>query len=249
MLTSEEQELLAKLSVFAGNFDLDAATTVAGATPALLQSLHGKSLLSMGGDGHFFLHELLCQFAALKLAGEPGRQQRVLKRHCAHYTTVLLDIERACKQDVREVAGSLVRITDLYNNALSAWHFAVEHLLLQELSDSIYSLSLFFEFQSLFHIGKELLEEVLEKFVAQGLTIPRALKLRLLTHYGWLCQDIGEGPLALRSFEEAHALSQELTSQHDDDKCILHFFYGWTLHFHARSAQGLAYLDQGRHLL
>ena len=85
MLAPPQQALLAGLSVFAGDFDLEAAAAVAGAEPALLEALVDKSLLSIIANGRFHLHELLCQFAAMKLAGSSGRRNDTaptLRQHC-----------------------------------------------------------------------------------------------------------------------------------------------------------------------
>ncbi|HEU5327316.1 MAG TPA: BTAD domain-containing putative transcriptional regulator [Thermomicrobiales bacterium] len=84
LLTAGEQRALARLAVFQGSFDRAAAHEVAGTQATTLVRLVDKSLLSLGGTGRYALHELLRQFAAERLAGDP--EAAVLPgRHAAYY--------------------------------------------------------------------------------------------------------------------------------------------------------------------
>ncbi len=67
LLSSEEQAVLRKLSVFRGGFDVDAATYIAGAALRMLSRLSEKSLVRATSSGRYDLHELLRQFAEEKL--------------------------------------------------------------------------------------------------------------------------------------------------------------------------------------
>jgi len=67
LLSSEEQAVLRKLSVFRGGFDADAATYIAGAALRMLSRLSEKSLVRANSSGRYDLHELLRQFAEEKL--------------------------------------------------------------------------------------------------------------------------------------------------------------------------------------
>jgi len=81
LLSSTEQIALAKLSVFRGPIDLEAAEQVGGASLPVVASLADKSLLSADGTGRYVLHELLRQYAADQLARvevEPGHRQRAV---------------------------------------------------------------------------------------------------------------------------------------------------------------------------
>ncbi len=69
-LDDNDRQLMARLSVFRGGFDRAAAMAVAGASPAALQRLVGRTLLSRRADGRFEIHELIRQFAAGKLSQE-----------------------------------------------------------------------------------------------------------------------------------------------------------------------------------
>ncbi|HVO70443.1 MAG TPA: helix-turn-helix domain-containing protein, partial [Aggregatilineaceae bacterium] len=81
LLSGIEQTALAKLSVFRGSFDLEAAEEVGGASLGLLADLVDKSMLRADGAGRYALHELLRQYAADQLthqAVEADHQERAI---------------------------------------------------------------------------------------------------------------------------------------------------------------------------
>lgn len=67
LLTETEQDVLMRLSVFRGGWRVEEATAVAGANLFLLRSLAEKSLVRVGENGRFDLHELTRQYAAAQL--------------------------------------------------------------------------------------------------------------------------------------------------------------------------------------
>lgn len=71
-LTEAERTAFAGLSVFPASFTAAAAESVAGATPALLNGLVGKSLVRQVAD-RYELHEVLRRFAGEALAGQSGQ--------------------------------------------------------------------------------------------------------------------------------------------------------------------------------
>jgi predicted ATPase len=69
LLTADEQQLFARLAVFAESFELEAAEAVCSADIDTLQSLVDKSLLRHGEDGSFFMLETIKELALEKLQG------------------------------------------------------------------------------------------------------------------------------------------------------------------------------------
>jgi hypothetical protein len=97
LLTRAERVLLARLSVFAGGFDLAAAEAVGGSgdldvldAADLLGSLVDKSLVvaePAAGILRYRLLETIRLFAAEKLA-ETGQEEAAAAAHCAHFLAV-----------------------------------------------------------------------------------------------------------------------------------------------------------------
>jgi predicted ATPase/DNA-binding SARP family transcriptional activator len=89
LLTGEERRALARLSVLRGGFDLEAAAAVAGAALPMLASLVDQSLVVVGEDGRYGMHELLRQYAAERLAADPAEEADARRRHAAYYAALL----------------------------------------------------------------------------------------------------------------------------------------------------------------
>lgn len=85
LLAPPEQQLLQRLSIFAGGFDLDAAEEVADASADALQALVDKSLVQVGGVGdhgrRFALLETIRAFAAARLTD----RSRLGRAHAYYY--------------------------------------------------------------------------------------------------------------------------------------------------------------------
>jgi predicted ATPase/DNA-binding SARP family transcriptional activator len=86
-LSPDEQLILTQLSVFQRAFSLEAAETVAGATPAQLAALVDKSLVQPMPGHHFRLNPLLSQYAAEKLALDAALYPSIHHRHSAWFLT------------------------------------------------------------------------------------------------------------------------------------------------------------------
>jgi predicted ATPase/DNA-binding SARP family transcriptional activator len=87
LLTSDEQRLLAWLSVFRGGFDRETATAVAGASLPLLSQLVEKSLIWRDDDGRYSLHELLRHYAANQLESL-GQTEAAGQAHLSYFLSL-----------------------------------------------------------------------------------------------------------------------------------------------------------------
>jgi predicted ATPase len=95
LLSGEQQDVLARLSVLRGDYGREAAVTVAGADLRLLSDLVSKSLVRRSDFGRFELHELLRQYAAERLAASPGEERDAHERHARHYAAMLMERQAA----------------------------------------------------------------------------------------------------------------------------------------------------------
>ncbi|TLN07953.1 hypothetical protein FDZ74_12440, partial [bacterium] len=81
LLDDDERGLLRRISVFRGGFSREAAAAVAGASASMLARLVDHSLLRRAASGRFEIHELLRQYTAQKLAGNPDEELRTRLAH------------------------------------------------------------------------------------------------------------------------------------------------------------------------
>jgi tetratricopeptide (TPR) repeat protein len=92
LLSDEQQAVLARLSVFRGDFEREAAVAVADADLRLLSELVSKSLVRRSDFGRYELHELLRQYSAEKLSvGLPDALASIRERHARHYLKALAE--------------------------------------------------------------------------------------------------------------------------------------------------------------
>ncbi|MEZ4863073.1 MAG: tetratricopeptide repeat protein [Caldilineaceae bacterium] len=124
LLTSDEQTLLACLSIFAESFTLTAAGAIAAATPDIMQALYDKSLVQRHTSKRYSLHEFVRQFAA-----EKGRQWRAAcinvtaAQHGHFYLTLLREQESILLGAAPQAAVQLLQQELL--NVEHAWQWAV----------------------------------------------------------------------------------------------------------------------------
>jgi predicted ATPase/DNA-binding CsgD family transcriptional regulator len=127
LLSDPERAALARLSVFRGGCEREAAAVVAGAELPLLAALVDKSLLrhsAIDGVTRYMLHELVRQYAALRLAEDPPAQREAERRHTAVYADLLRRcIDAQTGSFAPEAWAALVRNSD---NVRVAWTRAVD---------------------------------------------------------------------------------------------------------------------------
>jgi predicted ATPase/DNA-binding CsgD family transcriptional regulator len=84
LLSATEQEVLMRLSVLRGGFDLEAAERIAAASIFMLASLVDKSLIRLKPDGRYDFHEVARQFAAEKL-NEAGETAITIQKYLDYF--------------------------------------------------------------------------------------------------------------------------------------------------------------------
>jgi predicted ATPase len=123
LLDAEEQELFARLAVFAGGCTLAAAEDVCRADLDQLQSLVDKSLLRHTGD-RFWMLETIREFGAERLESLP-ESDSISEQHARWY----LDLAQGDKDDEAGVraAERLARLDDELENLRRAIAWAASH--------------------------------------------------------------------------------------------------------------------------
>lgn len=135
LLTEDEQDLFARLSVFRGGFTRQAAQTITGTPLRLLARLVGKSLLLYDPvSDRYQVHELLRQFGAEKLA-EEGQAEAVRTEHSRYYLQALARQEAKSRQPYRW--DNYATFSADYENCLSGWRWALDQTDLPLLEQSL----------------------------------------------------------------------------------------------------------------
>ena len=213
LLSEAEQAALARLSVFRGGFERDAAQQVAGASLPVLATLADKSLIRRNAAGRYGMHEAVRQYAAEQLVTSPGDDTTVRDQHCRYYAASL-DERDDDLRGTRQIEA-LDEIAHEIENVRAAWRWAVTQGRVQELRQAANSLSVFFQVRSLFQEGAEAFgraASALEAAREQGTTeeIERTLGL-LWAYQGWfsdrLCQQQQAQALLQRSIDLLSPLS------------------------------------------
>jgi len=125
LLTEEEQRVLARLSVFRGGFQREAAEQVAGASLSMLSGLMTKSLIRRSGGHRYDLHELIRQYAADRLADQPKARKEAQERHALYYLEYFSSRDTPLQSSAQR--ETLAEVTTEMDNFRSAWDWAMAH--------------------------------------------------------------------------------------------------------------------------
>lgn len=157
-----EQGVMARLSVFHGSFQRQAAERVAAATLDVLKALVDRSMLHWDVEnGRYELHPLLRQYAAEQLAQQPGDVFTANETHCGYYMD-FLGQRLSGLMGHREV-DALNEIAAELENIRSAWPWAIEHQKVDELNRGMRALCYFFSIRCYFYEGERFFLDAVEK--------------------------------------------------------------------------------------
>jgi tetratricopeptide (TPR) repeat protein len=159
-LSVEERQVFRHLSVFRGGFPQAAALGVSDTQKSLPNFLHMltglvcKSLLRFNPEhDRYEIHELLRQYGADKLAGDPVEESMVRDRHSAYYCATLqhrqTDIQFTPKQEV------MVELEDDSENIRAAWSWAVTQMQITRLAHSMDNICHFYSLRGHYKDGEK----------------------------------------------------------------------------------------------
>ena len=202
-LGSQERTALARVSVFVGDFDNAAATSVTGATLPILASLVDKSLLRLSPDGRYDVHPVIRELAWERLEADASDLERTKKQHTAYYLHLL----GAWKGRVHsaEQVNMLEQIGSEYANLRLAWLEALGRAWVAECTNGIDPLVFFHGIQGRFLQGAELFSQSvaeLERAPGQNDRGRDVLTARVLADQAWF-----ESGMA--NFDEAVSLARK----------------------------------------
>lgn len=121
LLSNDERRVFARLSVFRGGFDRDAAQTIADASLPLLASLVEKSLLQRESSERYEIHELLRQYGEEKLAADSAHAHDHHSRYFGEFVR-----EREIDLKGRRQIEGLEALERDFENIRVAWDWAVQ---------------------------------------------------------------------------------------------------------------------------
>ena len=159
LLSTVEQAIFCRLSIFRGGFLRHAAEQVTGATLLLLARLVDKSLVRRDADGRYYLHGLVRQYSWNRLSGDLVELQSLQATHCAYYTQLLNRPAEAAFRQPHHPAVQEVRAE--WDNVLAAWSWAYQTHAWGALDGMVQPLAAFLQAQSRYQECIELLSQVI----------------------------------------------------------------------------------------
>ncbi len=207
-LSSQEQQIFSRLSVFRGGFTRQAAQAVSEADLSTLRALSNKSFLTLGQEGRYEIHELLRQYAEGQLAQDQQAVTDTANAH-SHYYAEFLHERLEITQSFRDLSRVLEIKTEL-DNIRAAWRWMVRQARIEDLSLAAGAFFYFCQTQSRFVEGAASLEEASTCLRALPAGHDRDLLLaQTLTYRGWLYIRLGSVAQAREVLEESIALYKQ----------------------------------------
>jgi predicted ATPase/transcriptional regulator with XRE-family HTH domain len=153
LLSPEEKLILSRLAVFHGRFSRKGAQAICEANLAVLSSLKNKSLLQRVDQYDYSLHEIVRQYAELKLAEQPDEFERIKDRHAEYFVKYLASCEQWL-QGSRQVE-TLDEMAIVVEDLAQGWQHMVTHCRpqagdtkpfpVQLMHSALFAISMFYE--------------------------------------------------------------------------------------------------------
>ncbi|MCC7362125.1 MAG: tetratricopeptide repeat protein [Anaerolineales bacterium] len=160
LLIADERRAFARLAVFSGGCEREAALAVAQGSLPILAALCDKSLLRRDPAGRYGLHELLRQYAQDKLSQDPQQAAEVQAQHCAYFVA-FAGARQDALGDARQAAAQRELAAEM-NNVRAAWSWAVTSGRPALLQPALEALRIFLEHQGWYAEALRLFETAAE---------------------------------------------------------------------------------------
>jgi predicted ATPase/class 3 adenylate cyclase/predicted Ser/Thr protein kinase len=202
LLDADDQQLFARLAVFAGSYSLEAAEAVCDAEIDTLAALADKSLLRRTDEGRFFMLETIREYALERLEAS-GAAPALRRRHTEYF------LGRADQFAAASAAGqseALVWLGDEYAEHRAALGFLQQSGDYERLARLAVSLRRFWELRGYLREGLSWLEAV----AGAAADAPRPLHASALQAAAILACRLGQLRQADELSEAAYELSQAM---------------------------------------
>ena len=177
LLTSAEQQILVRLSIFSGGFTREAALQVASADLSQLSALAARSLVQRTAVGRHNLHNIIRQYASDHLHADPDAAQETTRQHSAYYLQWLADQDIELR-GARQKEGLTAVAVEL-SNIRAAWQWAAAHRQNQLLRPASFPLFYFYELRGLLHEGEAIFRLAAESLQSETIAADRETEITI----------------------------------------------------------------------
>jgi predicted ATPase/class 3 adenylate cyclase len=132
----------------------------------ILAALVDKSLLRRMTAGRYDMHELIRQYAAMKLEEDPHEHELARDQHSDYYTALLRDSEQPLKDQRQQAA--IADLSAEIDNLRQAWQWAVARDKLGEIRRALFPLGWFYELRTWFQEAELLFRSAADQLQAQA---------------------------------------------------------------------------------
>jgi len=205
LLSPEERSAFHDLSVFAGDFDLEAAEAVCEAIGTVIRiaSLVDKSLVQRQKPDRIKLLDTVRDYAHERLAEDPASESRARERHAEYYAALVETADSVLLGTDQK--QSLALFEQEHGNIRAAFVFALTTHRAEVLLRLAVGCRRFWHYRG--HLAEGL--EALTAALAVG-GPPDELRAKALNGAGILAAELGDYGLARRCFDECAVLAERL---------------------------------------
>jgi predicted ATPase/Tfp pilus assembly protein PilF len=196
LLTPEDQQLMARLSVFRRGFEAEMVQATWQASMGQLAALLDKSLLRRRPSGRYEIHEAIRQFAAEKLALDADQSNVALAAHAQNFAIFLQARLEPLKSTGQLQA--LAEIAQEWENIRQAWVWLISERDAAALAVCAEAMFHFCTIRTRYREGIELYARAIDK-----LDDTPEIQARLLTYQGALALYIQENDLCEQALGRA----------------------------------------------
>lgn len=215
-LTAEDRQAFRYLEVFRGGFTREAGVEVGRIHATTLDMLVAKSLLHVDPSGRYWMHDLVRQYAADKLAETPDEFQLIHDRHCSYYAAFVRRHTRSLKGDKRFKVWE--ELSSEIDNLWSAWRWAYEHNKEAEIDQCLDGLYGFCAAQGHFLEGQDGFGRAAIRW--RELDSSPAILGRLLARQGTFSERLGQYDEARRLLQEGLEIASNLGLDSERAFCL-----------------------------